>query len=188
MRKEINSALVLVGKTDGISDLEKFLKWYKLDEGDLKDHWDADEDQDWRDGFDTNGNGVYDSDEDAGDDVGLDGVGPADLNYNGPDEGECNHKPDYVEGLGCEPNFAVTDISESDMIGLTSFRMIIHPQGGSPSAQFDKNCWNVFASDSLLEYFGTPTNLIEMFGSGRFRLDKGRTERISIAEIHYMKM
>ncbi len=182
--KRDNSALVLVGKTDGISDLEKFLKWYKLDEGDLKDHWDADEDQDWRDGFDTNGNGVYDSDEDAGDDVGLDGVGPADLNYNGPDEGECNHKPDYVEGLGCEPNFAVTDISESDMIGLTSFRMIIHPQGGSPSAQFDKNCWNVFASDSLLEYFGTPTNLIEMFGSGRFRLDKGRTERISIAEIH----
>lgn len=182
--KRDNSAISLVGKTDGISDIEKFLKWYKLKEEDLKTHWDADEDQDWRDGIDANGNGVYDSDEDAGDDVGLDGVGPTDLNYDGPDQGECNHKPDYVEGLGCEPNFAVTDISESDMIGLTSFRMIIHPQGGSPSAQFDRDCWNVFASDSLLEYFGTPTNLIEMFGSGKFRLDKGRTERISLAEIH----
>ena len=42
-----------------------------------------------------------------------------DLNYNGPDEGECNHRPDFIEGIGCEPNFAVTDIQESDMIGLT---------------------------------------------------------------------
>jgi len=182
--KRDNAALVKVGPKDGITDLAKFLAWYKMKEEDLKEHWDADEDQDWRDGVDANGNGVYDSNEDAGDDVGLDGVGPTDLNYTGPDEGECNHKPDYAEGLGCEPNFAVTDISESDMIGLTSFRMIIHPQGGKPSAKYDKECWDVFASDSLLEFFGTATNLIEMFGSGRFRLDKGRTERISLAEIH----
>ncbi|MEW6193564.1 MAG: hypothetical protein AB1521_00230 [Bacteroidota bacterium] len=182
--KRDNEAFVKVDKLSGINNLEKFLKWYHIEESELKEHWDADEDQDWRDGEDTNENGVYDTDEDAGDDVGLDGVGPNDLNYNGPDEGECNHKPDYKEGIGCEPNFAATDIDESDMIGLTSFRMFIHPQGWSPSASFDKDCWNVFASDSLIEYFGTPTNLIEMFGSGQFRLDKGRTERFSLAEIH----
>ncbi len=182
--KRDNEALVKVDKLSGIADIDKFLRWYHVDESDLKEHWDADEDQDWRDGEDTNENGIYDADEDAGDDVGLDGVGPNDLNYNGPDEGECNHKPDYKEGIGCEPNFAATDIDESDMIGLTSFRMFIHPQGWSPSASFDRDCWNVFASDSLIEYFGTPTNLIEMFGSGQFRLDKGRTERFSLAEIH----
>jgi len=182
--KRDNPATAYVGAYDGIADVEKFLKWYILEEDDLKPHWDADEDQDWRDGSDVNENGVYDSDEDAGDDLGLDGVGPNDLNYNGPDQGECNHQPDYVEGLGCEPNFAAVDISESDMIGLTAFRMIIHPQGGPPQAKHDRECWNVFAIDSVAEFFGKPSNLIEMFGSGQFRLQQGRTERISLSEVH----
>ena len=68
-------------------------------------------------------NGVWQVEEGEipGDDLGLDGVGPFDINYDGPDEGECNHKPDFVEGVGSEPNFASTDISESDMLGLTGF-------------------------------------------------------------------
>lgn len=149
--KRDNVPAVKVDKFSGISNLQKFLKWYHLSNSDLKEHWDADEDQDWRDGNDVNGNGKYDEGEDAGDDVGLDGVGPNDTNYNNPDEGECNHKPDYKEGIGCEPNFAATDIDESDMIGLTSFRMFIHPQGWAPSPSFDRDCWNIFASDSLIE-------------------------------------
>lgn len=179
-----NIATTMVDKYANIANLTKFLKWYNMEEGDLRPHWDADEDQDWRDGLDTNENGIYDEDEDAGDDVGLDGVGPTDLNYNGPDEGECNHRPDFIEGLGCEPNFAATDISESDMIGLTAFRMIHHPQEGSPQSRFDRDSWNVFATDSVSEYFGAPANLIEIFGSGQFRLDQGRSERYSLAEIH----
>ncbi len=180
--KRDNQASAIVGRLDGITDLQKFLSWYGLQESDLRDHWDADEDQDWRDGVDANADGVYDLGEDPGDDVGLDGVGPGELNYFGPDEGEANHKPDFLEGLGSEPNFGPTDISEADMIGLTSFRMFIHPQFGMVGK--DRELWQIISSDSLLEYFGTPTNLIEMFGSGQFRFDKGRTERFSLAEIH----
>ena len=43
---------------------------------DLREHWDADEDQDWTDVEDLNEDGIYQSNENPGDDVGLDGVGP----------------------------------------------------------------------------------------------------------------
>ncbi|MEN8192738.1 MAG: hypothetical protein ABFS12_07960, partial [Bacteroidota bacterium] len=71
-----NNATQIIGPTDGIADVDDFLAFYYLDEADLKDHWDADEDQDWNDGNDENGDGVYTNGEDPGDDVGLDGVGP----------------------------------------------------------------------------------------------------------------
>ena len=183
-----NHATAIVGPYDGIADLQKFLDWYGLRKEDLKEHWDADEDQDWQDGNDANGNGIYDLDEDPGDDIGLDGVGPGELNYFGPDEGECNHKPDFVEGIGCEPNFAFTDISESDMIGLTSFHMFVHPDptggGKPPFMRHDKAVWEVFAEPRLEEFLGEITNLIQVFGSGPFPLPQGRTERISMAELH----
>jgi len=183
--KRDNQATRIVGPYDGIADLQKFLDWYSLAEEDLKQHWDADEDQDWQDGNDVNGNGVYDEDEDPGDDVGLDGVGPGELNYYGPDEGECNHKPDFLEGYGCEPNFAFTDISESDMLGLTSFHLFEHPNPGDiPFMRHDKECWELFALPALVEFTGQVTNLIETFGSGVFPLYKGRTERISMSELH----
>ncbi|MGH7496071.1 MAG: hypothetical protein ACREOO_27265 [bacterium] len=180
--KRDNQAVAIIGKYEGITDLQKFMSWYGLRESDLREHWDADEDQDWLDGNDANGNGVYDSGEDAGDDVGLDGVGPTDLNYNGPDQGEGNHRPDFLEGFGCEPNFAATDISEADMIGLTAFQMFVH--AGIAYDGKDHEQWEIFAGDVLAEYFGIPTNLIEVFGSGQFRLFKGTTERFSMAEIH----
>jgi len=62
---------------------------------------DIDEDQDW--------NAAYD-------DVGIDGLGPSDNGYTGPDQGENNGIPDQGE-----PNFGRTDPDESDQIGLTSF-------------------------------------------------------------------
>ena len=124
--KRDNTATTKIGPYDGIADLDKFLDYYKLNEEDLKEHWDADEDQDWSDGLDLNGNGTYsvfvngtwqvEEGEVPGDDLGLDGVGPFDINYSGPDEGECNHKPDFIEGVGSEPNFAATDVSESDRV------------------------------------------------------------------------
>ena len=187
--KRDNQANNFVGPTDGIDDISKFLEFYKLNLSDLKPHWDADEDQDWEDGEDLNGDGVYQYNENPGNDVGLDGVGPLEINYTGPDQGEGNHRPDYVESIGCEPNFAVTDVTESDMIGLTSFQLFPifdqHPApAGTPWFRNDDVMWDLVSMDSLAEYYGTIANLVELFASGPFPLYQGKTERISMAEIH----
>ena len=187
--KRDNVASMLVGPYDGIDNLDKFLTFYRITEAELKEHWDADEDQDWEDGDDANGDGVYQSNENPGNDVGLDGVGPLEINYTGPDEGEGNHRPDYLESVGCEPNFAATDVTESDMIGLTSFQLFPifdqHPAPpGSPWFRNDDVMWDLVSADTLAEYYGTIANLVELFASGPFPLYRGKTERISMAEIH----
>ncbi|MBD3223209.1 MAG: hypothetical protein GF313_00655 [Caldithrix sp.] len=186
--KRDNRAMEKIGPTEGIEDLQKFLDFYNLSMEDLKEHWDADEDQDWEDGIDTNGDGIYQINEFPGDDVGIDGVGPGELNYTGPDPdgSEGNHRPDFVEGVGCEPNFNATDVSESDMVGLTSFRLFPVPSHASSYRWFrgDRSLWEVIGSDSLLEYYGNISNLIETFASGPFPLFKGREERISMSELH----
>ncbi|MBK7979362.1 MAG: hypothetical protein IPK06_05030 [Ignavibacteriae bacterium] len=195
--KRDNVAISKIGATDGINDLNKFLTYYKITAEELKEHWDADEDQDWRSGTDLNGNGKYsyydektntwqiEQGEDAGDDVGLDGVGPLDINYNGPDlDGtEGNNKPDYLEGIGSEPNFSTTDIDESDMLGLTSFHYntdIAH----DAIIRTDELLFNYMADGLFHEYQSQPTNFMEFFASGIFPLYRGRTERISFAELH----
>ena len=186
--KRDNIATTKVGPTDGIYDINKFLSFFKLDQLDLKEHWDADEDQDWQDGEDLNNDGVYQITEFFGDDIGLDGVAPGELNYTGPDEGEGNHKPDYVEGVGSEPNFAVTDVSESDMIGLTAFRLFPVPSHAQSNSSWwfknDQAMWELIGENILEEYIDDISNLIEVFASGPFPLYKGRTERISMSELH----
>lgn len=197
--KRDNPAGALIGPNDGIADLQKFLDFYALQESDLREHFEGDEDQDWIDGIDLNGDGDYsyydedkqlwfiDEGEIAGDDVGLDGVGPMDLNYNGPDEGEGNHRPDYIEGIGCEPNFAITDVSESDMLGLTTFRMIdMAPYtSGELHAYNDENVWNFMTQRTFEEFlYENPVTLFFTFSSSKFPLYKGRTERISIAMLN----
>ena len=188
--KRDNEATAIIGATDGITDLNAFLDFYNLNVEDLKDHWDADEDQDWQDGDDANGDGIYQLSESYGDDIGIDGVGPGELNYNGPDldGSECNHKPDFLEGVGCEPNFNTTDVSESDMVGLTSFRMFPIPSH-APSNETtwfknDQAMWGVIGVDSLEEYLDNVSNLVEVFASGPFPLYQGRVERISMSELH----
>ena len=186
--KRDNVATTKVGPTDGIYDVDKFLSFFKVDLADLKEHWDADEDQDWQDGEDLNNDGVYQITEYFGDDIGLDGVAPTELNYTGPDEGEGNHKPDYVEGVGSEPNFAVTDVSESDMIGLTAFRLFPVPSHAQSNSTWwfknDEAMWELIGENILEEYMDQISNLIEVFASGPFPLYKGRTERISMSELH----
>ncbi len=186
--KRDNVATTKVGPTDGIYDINKFLSFFKVDLADLKEHWDADEDQDWQDGEDLNNDGVYQITEYFGDDIGLDGVAPGELNYTGPDEGEGNHKPDYVEGVGSEPNFAVTDVSESDMIGLTAFRLFPVPSHAQSNSTWwfknDEAMWKLIGENILEEYIDDISNLIEVFASGPFPLYKGRTERISMSELH----
>ena len=188
--KRDNEATVKVGPTDGITDIDAFLEYYKLDLEDLKEHWDADEDQDWEDGEDLNGDGIYQLAEFYGDDIGIDGVGPGELNYTGPDAdgSECNHRPDFLEGVGCEPNFNTTDVSESDMVGLTSFRMFPIPShSASNETQWFKNdqvMWDLVGGDTLEEFEGNISNLVEVFASGPFPLFQGRVERISMSELH----
>ena len=187
--KRDNPAINFIGPEDGIQDIQKFLSFYRKDLADLRDHWDADEDQDWDDGFDLNGDGVYTADEYAGDDVGTDGVGPTELNYNGPDSdgSEGNHRPDYTEGLGCEPDFASTDVTESDMLGLTSFNLYPIQNPDDPETAWfhhDEVMWNYASSDTLEDYIGEISNLIEIFASAVFPVFRGRTERISMAELH----
>jgi hypothetical protein len=197
--KRDNPAGELVGPYDGIYNLNRFLTVYSLKEEDLHEHFEGDEDQDWRDGLDLNKDGDYgyfdedkklwfvDPGEFPGDDVGLDGVGPLDLNYNGPDEGEGNHVPDFKEGEGCEPNFAATDVSESDMIGLTTFRMTEFApwNSGELHAYNDKNLWVHMTSKTFDEFeFSEPVTLFFVFASSEFPLYKGRTERISMGLLH----
>lgn len=185
-----NEAMVMVGPTDGIANLPAFLEFYGMNVSDLKSHWDADEDQDWQDGQDLNGDGVYQAFEPYGDDVGLDGLGPLDINYPGPDQGEGNHRPDFDETLGgSEPNFALTDVSESDMSGLNTFLLFElvnqHPAPpGTPWFRNDDVMWDLVSSDTLKEFYGDQSNLVELFASGPFHLKQGGTERISMAEIH----
>ena len=188
--KRDNEPIAIIGPTDGITDITAFLDFYKLEESDLREHWDADEDQDWEDGEDLNGDGIYQSSEYAGDDIGIDGVAPGELNYNGPDVdgSECNHRPDFQEGVGCEPNFNTTDVSESDMVGLTAFRMFPIPSHAPSNETFwfknDQAMWNLVGTDSLEEYTSTISNLVEVFASGPFPLFQGRVERISMSELH----
>ncbi|KAA3663316.1 MAG: hypothetical protein DWQ10_00420 [Calditrichaeota bacterium] len=181
-----NEAMQIIGPTDGIADLNKFLTFYNLELEDLRDHWDADEDQDWDDGEDLNGDGIYQANEFAGDDVGLDGVGPGELNYDGPDEGEGNHRPDSRIGVGSEPDFNLTDVNESDMVGLTSFRLFPVPSHASDYRWFrgDRSMWDLIGQDSTIAFLGNISNLIETFASGPFPLHQGRTERISMSELH----
>ena len=186
--KRDNDVGGIIGPTDGIADLEAFLDFYKMELEDLRDHYESDEDQDWQDGEDLNGDGVYQITEDAGDDIGLDGVGPGEINYTGPDQGEGNHMPDFIEGVGCEPNYNATDVSESDMVGLTSFHLFPIPSHSlSNDTRWFKNdraMWEVVGSDTLDEYIENISNLVEVFASGPFPLFQGRVERISMSELH----
>ena len=191
--KRDNDAGQIIGPTDGITDMQKFLSFYHLSPDELRSHYEGDEDQDWQDGYDKNNNGTYsyfdektqtwqiEPGESSGDDVGLDGVGPEDLNYNGPDQGECNHKPDYVLGVGCEPNFDATDITETDQIGLTS--MLIHDNPTWNLLYYlnqDKNVWKVMASNTFSTYINS-SYIYEFFASAKFPFLRGSSERISMA-------
>jgi len=173
-----------------INNLADFLNYYKLTEADLPaTHYPADEDADWNDGEDTNNNGIYDPAEAPGDDVGLDGVAPYDLNYTGPDADgtECNHQPDLLLGLGCEPDFGLLDISESDMLGLTSFRLFPIPIDTPPYTYWfrnDESMWNLIGADSLVAFIGAVSNLAEVFSTGVFPLYAGSTERVSMSQLH----
>jgi hypothetical protein len=146
--------------------------------------WTGDEDMDWRGFTDLNGNGVWDPDEPLNDDLGRDGVGPYDLHYTGPDEGE----GDGIPTAG-EPNFDATDKDESDQIGLQSLAIYRLVEGGGRGPggdggwpRHDDGMWQKMTShqfDTELQR----ANISMVFGSGPFELRKATRERFSMALI-----
>ena len=181
-----NEAGQLIGPYDGIYDITRFLEFYGYEESELKEHYEGDEDQDWRPPvFDEQGNCIQ-----VNDDVGLDGVGPNDVNYNEPDADgtECDGRPS-TDGLkNSEPNFATTDVSESDMLGLTTFQLFrIDSHTPSSTTKWFKNddvMWNMMQDTLLMQYNASSSNLVELFASGKFQLSKNQFEHISMAELH----
>lgn len=82
----------------------------------------TDENLDWIGFTDNNGNGIWEDGELLNNDVGRDGLGPFDLNYPGPDDGEGDGIP-----TNGEPNYNELDVDESDQVGLTGFDLNTRP-------------------------------------------------------------
>ena len=137
--------------------------------------WTGDEDLDWAAEFsDTGADGVYADDRTFGSGT--------------PDTGENDGRP--TDG---EPNFNQTDITESDQIGLTGFKLNrIRGAGQTDGIVFFENEQNW--PERLYEQFTDPDPVVAfdptivnnynvgfLFASGPFRLDVGRRERFSLA-------
>ena len=153
----------------GYTDIELFRKSFGREPG---PHWEGDEDGDWRPFSDENGNGVWDEGEALNDDVGRDGVRPGGEGYTGPDEGEGDGVP--TQG---EPNFGITDLDESDQIGLTSVHIFVTHQIGPFD---DEKIWNSVANFTKeVGLQSSQTSLI--YGSGPISLPAGETRDFSIA-------
>ncbi|MBU1872444.1 hypothetical protein KJ688_01760 [bacterium] len=111
------------------------------------------------------------------DDNGLDGQA-----YSG-DAGEGDSRPTsgFGTGLTGEPNIDLTDVSESDQIGLTSAAYIASSE--NTTGYSDSKMWREFLVPGK---FFDPTIVLEgdynlHISSGYFPLDIGQTERISIS-------
>lgn len=138
--------------------------------------WTGDEDMDWLAEFhDTGADGVFAEDGEQ------------------PDTGERDGRP-----TAGEPNFDQTDINESDMIGLTGFKMNrIRAGAGAPSSEVDgivffmnerewpKRLYEQFTHPDPEMRFDQPLvlnyNIGFLFASGPFPLEAGRRERFSLA-------
>jgi hypothetical protein len=110
------------------------------------------------------------------DDVGMDGVARS------GDAGENDGVPTSGRGtmLPGEPNMDVTDIHESDMIGLTAFN-IYTPWTLYPLSD-DEKLWTAIAP-GYLNATGQIGDTDILLGSGYFPLKAGQTERFSIGVV-----
>ncbi len=112
------------------------------------------------------------------DDVGLDGV------PNTGDYGEGDGKPTSGAGTGLpgEPNIDVTDVSETDQIGITNAQKIA---AGGLNINSDAQMWFDFLiPGKFFEPFPVITGDYDLFvSSSFFPLKAGQTEPISLAVI-----
>lgn len=175
---------------NAFQDTTTFREFYKFP---WKPHWDADENGNWRSFTDFDDSGDWTEGEPLNDDVGTDGIGPFDENYNGPDADgtEANGRPEQGE-----PNFGILDKDESDQLGLTGF--LIFPTHTPFDLDNDEENWGAlsalptpqsqslvgvnlsnFFSSYLFNMFGRNTNSIINGGTS----EVGQTERFSMALI-----
>jgi len=152
-------------------------------------HFSGDEDGDWQatnelakadvkeqntyNGMDDDGDGRIDDWGDLdgkSDDVGADGSPDTD------DEGE----GDGIPTPG-EPDFDLSDLDESDMLGLTSFTAPVYE---TKTADEDDVMWEEFKPGTYgQQYIKQEADNIFVFGAGYFPLEKGQSEKFSIAII-----
>ncbi|MFA6457341.1 MAG: hypothetical protein WCW40_11010 [Bacteroidota bacterium] len=133
-----------------------------------------DNDKDWRKFTDLNNNSTWEIDEPLNDDVGADGVGPFDQQYQGKDKGEGDGLPTTGE-----PNFDRTDKDESDQIGLTAIAVLpLDPSGKNfnDDVLLYKRMTSGF-SDTVVQN----SNISIYFSSGPFPLKRFQRERFSMA-------
>ncbi len=147
--------------------------------------WTGDENLDWVGFTDENGNGAWDQGESVNNDVGRDGLGPFDLGYPGPDDGE-------VDGIPTpgEPNFDELDVDESDQVGLTGFDLQTRPfYESGDNLRDDSWMWdriiNVaqFPLGTKPEAFKADLEPFLLFSSGPVGLAPGGTDFFSTAWI-----
>jgi hypothetical protein len=137
-----------------------------------------DNDGDWDPFLDLNGNGVWDPKEPLNDDLGKDGVGPFDRQYNGPDEGEADGLP--TPG---EPDFDRTDLDESDQIGLNSMWIyrLVDGGGGDGWPKHDEGLYRRMSSYGNFDTSLQRSNIQMLFASGPFELKQNHRERFSMS-------
>jgi hypothetical protein len=142
-------------------------------------------------GIDDDGDGMIDERQDDGidndgdwnpltDDVGIDGI------PNTGDEGEGDGVPTAGRKLPDgslhplypgEPNFELTDLDESDQIGLTSFNSW---SWNTDKVSNDESMWNRIQAHNFSD-IQQNQDIVFIFGSGPISLKKGETKRISMA-------
>lgn len=176
--------------THGISDVAKYTAIYGAPhpryEGDENGNWDP-----------------------AKDDIGIDGIGPDSPNYPGPDYGEGDGVPTqawfldqngdnkYEKGeplseeklpgyiwAGSEPNFGLRDVAESDQLGLTEFHAAAYTNSLPNVPKNTPLMWEWLSSDSInpnQTLLQQPGDNIFNFGTGPLSLDRGATQRFSMA-------
>ncbi|MCG8373016.1 MAG: hypothetical protein MI700_05765 [Balneolales bacterium] len=129
-------------------DLTNFERVYGPIEG-LKAYqagywWTGDENLSWASFNDDDDDGIVDVGEFLNDDTGIDGLGPNDLGYTGPDFGEADGIPQ--EG---ERDFDGLDIFESDQIGLRGFDLGIRSNYEGVVMEEDFLIWQQIASSEF---------------------------------------
>ena len=170
-------------------DTLRFKEFYNYS---WKPHWDADENANWDPFLDIDESGEWEEGEPLRNDVGTDGIGPFDDEYEGPDEDgtQANGRPDQGE-----PNFGILDKDESDQLGLTGFQIFaVHTY----ELHNDEQNWEVLSSlpaphgqsligVNLANYFSS--YIFHLFGRNTYSTilgspqETGETERFSMGLI-----
>ena len=147
--------------------------------------WTGDENMTWRRFEDLNNNGVWDSGEPINDDVGMDGLGPNDFGYPGPDTGEADGIP-----TAGEPNFDQLDVQETDQIGLTGFDLSTRPfyEAGenlrTDQWLYERILFSQFPLGQEPESFIADVEPFLLFASGPVTLPPNSSDFFSLAWIY----